>query len=273
MGSPPRMRGKHSRRHNSSRVPGITPAHAGKTTCSRVAVRHRGDHPRACGENGDIIPRTASTKGSPPRMRGKHHIYNVVRLQIRITPAHAGKTGQSAILQKPKRDHPRACGENRSRAWKRKRKRGSPPRMRGKPVPLYQPNADRGITPAHAGKTCSQGRRAQCSRDHPRACGENVDDVLAKGGQQGSPPRMRGKLLEFDSPAFQIGITPAHAGKTPQNWMWTWWGRDHPRACGENTMNSYQAGKKLGSPPRMRGKHFGKGVFPWLILVLSLDPL
>ena len=28
-----------------------------------------------------------------------------------------------------------------------------------------------------------------------------------------------------------------------------------------------------GSPPRVRGKHFGNGVFPWLILVLSLDPL
>jgi len=23
----------------------------------------------------------------------------------------------------------------------------------------------------------------------------------------------------------------------------------------------------------VRGKHFGNGVFPWLILVLSLDPL
>ena len=48
---------------------------------------------------------------------------------------------------------------------------------------------------------------------------------------------------------------------------------DHPRACGENARGSGKALIVPGSPPRMRGKHFGNGVFPWLILVLSLDPL
>ena len=31
--------------------------------------------------------------GSPPRMRGKREVETVVMSQIRITPAHAGKTG------------------------------------------------------------------------------------------------------------------------------------------------------------------------------------
>ena len=69
------------------------------------------------------------------------------------------------------------------------------------------------------------------------------------------------------------GITPAHAGKTASGLPPEECDRDHPRACGENERKLEEEELKRGSPPRMRGKHFGKGVFPWLILVLSLDPL
>ena len=65
---------------------------------------------------------------------------------------------------------------------------------------------------------------------------------------------MRGKpKLTF--PAFYLpGITPADAGKTFQQQIFSCLLRDHPRGCGENfsIVSCPKYGK--GSPPRMRGK-------------------
>ena len=133
--------------------------------------------------------------------------------------------------------------------------------------------AKTGITPAHAGKTFHLQEHYLTGRDHPRACGENCEPLHAEKGGQGSPPRMRGKPAAPAVTEDFRGITPAHAGKTTPtacNFRKT---RDHPRACGENNIYPQRCFPPPGSPPRMRGKHFGKGVFPWLILVLSLDPL
>ena len=110
-------------------------------------------------------------------------------------------------------------------------------------------------------------------RDHPRACGENQPTMRISDVSPGSPPRMRGKPLLADFLTDLFGITPAHAGKTKQVDRFAHCFRDHPRACGENDDPASRRTVEAGSPPRMRGKHFGKGVFPWLILVLSLDPL
>ena len=76
------------------------------------------------------------------------------------------------------------------------------------------------------------------NRDHPRACGENMEYIIGEMIGQGSPPRMRGKLLESQGLSVCYGITPAHAGKTmsiTSSGAMPW---DHPRACGENRLNS-----------------------------------
>ena len=131
----------------------------------------------------------------------------------------------------------------------------------------------RGITPACAGKTTGRGYGSVDDGDHPRVCGENLCSSLMFRVASGSPPRVRGKQGSGDYDAGSAGITPACAGKTKarrtrvkKNW-------DHPRVCGENSHGSPNHEFVKGSPPRVRGKHFGNGVFPWLILVLSLDPL
>ena len=70
-------------------------------------------------------------------------------------------------------------------------------------------------------------------RDHPRACGEKVDEITRFHIVQGSPPRMRGKVPIDSASVEQWGITPAHAGKRvniPSIASLNW---DHPRACGE----------------------------------------
>ena len=54
----------------------------------------------------------------------------------------------------------------------------------------------------------------------------------AEGGHSGSPPRMRVKPGLFVDNYGLIGITPAHAGKTPLYNLRFISSRDHPRACG-----------------------------------------
>ena len=70
----------------------ITPAHAGKTDFRPQRKPLHPDHPRACGENVSIGDLTSNFIGSPPRMRGKQKPSDDIWAQIRITPAHAGKT-------------------------------------------------------------------------------------------------------------------------------------------------------------------------------------
>ena len=173
----------------------ITPAHAGKTRNSHSSTFRSRDHPRACGENLDLKWREIDMKGSPPRMRGKLTQCGVGAGREGITPAHAGKTLLLKRLRTERRDHPRACGENRLSPPRKQGKVGSPPRMRGKPLNAFSYFAKNGITPAHAGKTCDHRPNVAVFRDHPRACGENLNKMLHDLGVQGSPPRMRGKLV------------------------------------------------------------------------------
>ena len=112
-----------------------------------------------------------------------------------------------------------------------------------------------GITPAHAGKTTHGAMRSMTGRDHPRACGENRISFSVTTSCRGSPPRMRGKRLQRVWRETRVGITPAHAGKTSVQRVYLPVAPDHPRACGENSSLASARSGKLGSPPRMRGKH------------------
>ena len=145
--------------------------------------------------------------------------------------------------------------------------------MRGKPCLPDICVGNIGITPACAGKTDHDPTKVKAERDHPRVCGENESMAYWESYEEGSPPRVRGKPQEHNRACNRIGITPACAGKTGCVADEGRHGWDHPRVCGENARFSASSCWSAGSPPRVRGKHFGNGVFPWLILVLSLDPL
>ncbi len=154
-GSPPRMRGKGSGFAGYRLLPGITPAHAGK---SLILQRHRqeqGDHPRACGEKFPLLCCRWCLLGSPPRMRGKVASNCTRRCLVGITPAHAGKSRYGNRGWNSARDHPRACGEKFSSCISRWSDMGSPPRMRGKAALFL--------------------KKSVILRDHPRACGEKLN--------------------------------------------------------------------------------------------------
>ena len=147
------MRGKHDREYCGSDKWRITPAHAGKTWYSVLGLFKTADHPRACGENQQLIKDSERGHGSPPRMRGKLENQVIVACLRRITPAHAGKTRSCSPDGRCSPDHPRACGENQRTDALQAVRDGSPPRMRGKLFRNRAAPVHARITPAHAGKT------------------------------------------------------------------------------------------------------------------------
>ena len=110
-------------------------------------------------------------------MRGKLKARLIAIALERITPADAGKTVFGFSFPLFDRDHPRGCGENYDGCCMLTEPVGSPPRMRGKQEKLCEgANAIR-ITPADAGKTCTEICREYTRKDHPRGCGENFFSV------------------------------------------------------------------------------------------------
>ncbi len=208
------MRGKGTFANSIQRLSGITPAHAGKRSSKWTARTRSWDHPRACGEKQCVLVDRYSFPGSPPRMRGKVSVSSETARPLGITPAHAGKRILSLFKALSRRDHPRACGEKGRAMFGVIKREGSPPRMRGKGVKYVVTVVTVGITPAHAGKSQTP-LPSQCpARDHPRACGEKYLFPQNAQQQPGSPPRMRGKAWAVWAGLMDMGITPAHAGKS-----------------------------------------------------------
>ena len=70
----------------------------------------------------------------------------------------------------------------------------------------------------------------------------------------GSPPPMRGKVVDHKDEVLAAGITPAYAGKSYIQQFPRKFFRDHPRLCGEKSCTSSRVRSGTGSPPPMRGK-------------------
>ena len=71
----------------------------------------------------------------------------------------------------------------------------------------------------------------------------------------GSPPLTRGTLLEAIPKVTARGITPAHAGNTPNALLIVVFAWDHPRSRGEHFPPLEYSCKTMGSPPLTRGTH------------------
>ena len=90
--------------------------------------------------------------------------------------------------------------------------------------------------------------------DHPRVCGEKGPVGCKKTCGEGSPPRVRGKVVRGMQQALRYRITPACAGKRSQNTTNEETFGDHPRVCGEKQYRIDSRCSHVGSPPRVRGK-------------------
>ena len=208
------MRGKAGTESSTPTSARITPAYAGKRNGQSPTMLLRRDHPRVCGEKNAILSGRKTEPGSPPRMRGKGRQLDVLVHGVRITPAYAGKRACTAV-----------CSTNAT---------GSPPRMRGKAVHCRCFQQPTGITPAYAGKSQTVSFGTTGRKDHPRVCGEKKMEPIIK--------------------VDNVWITPAYAGKRKARHGMGQGYRDHPRVCGEKNNGIIYHRRRIGSPPRMRGK-------------------
>ena len=126
--------------------------------------------------------------------------------------------------------------------------------MRGKDFDERSRAVPRGIIPACAGKSVPSAGGEVKEEDHPRVCGEKLEDLGAEGLEQGSSPRVRGKVVGGLDDGADEGIIPACAGKRLNVFKFSVGLQDHPRVCGEKDAMRSDGVNGLGSSPRVRGK-------------------
>ena len=193
LGSSPLTRGKPPPPASPAAPPGLIPTHAEKTSSLASSASSARAHPRSRGENCLAVCQSFQYTGSSPLTRGKPRPRATLRRQPGIIPAHAGKTNQSGPPLAQHRDHPRSRGENDDSLNEAIQEVGSSPLTRGKRSGQRSQGRDRGIIPAHAGKTAVVARGGERCRDHPRSRGENAPALVAARIARGSSPLTRGK--------------------------------------------------------------------------------
>ncbi len=191
--------------------------------------------------------------GSPPRVRGTAFPTSHGSPLMGITPACAGNSYARFCARITSGDHPRVCGEQSRSAYTWSSAIGSPPRVRGTDPLLWLNGFRNGITPACAGNSPVFLYTRYPHRDHPRVCGEQVVEGVRQLGKLGSPPRVRGTVFLFPNSGLSKRITPACAGNSNGGTENAAVFKDHPRVCGEQTVDGLLPEAETGSPPRVRG--------------------
>ena len=192
-GSSPLTRGKLGHGRGANGHQRLIPAHAGKTASCEAWCCPPGAHPRSRGENTAYMRDGHPEMGSSPLTRGKLTQLDLQIEQIGLIPAHAGKTDRCPLARRVRPAHPRSRGENLV-IWRMStRECGSSPLTRGKLARALHLEADRGLIPAHAGKTRRICGTATPKWAHPRSRGENIVWVSGAILFSGSSPLTRGK--------------------------------------------------------------------------------
>ena len=132
MGSSPLTRGKQHGVVLLEQVPGLIPAHAGKTPSGRTLNSATWAHPRSRGENDGTTRFNVDSTGSSPLTRGKLQGEFKRDGHGGLIPAHAGKTVLVLEAVGLHGAHPRSRGENVWSLRQTRRCSGSSPLTRGK---------------------------------------------------------------------------------------------------------------------------------------------
>ena len=171
-------------------------------------------HPRSRGENDGRLVGVRRDAGSSPLTRGQLLGIAWSVFQVRLIPAHAGKTRPYLACCAGGAAHPRSRGENESNETMALPLSGSSPLTRGKLRTRGPTHRRRRLIPAHAGKTCSRRRTGRRQRAHPRSRGENRSRRVSTVAGCGSSPLTRGKRPVLPRWQPLTRLIPAHAGKT-----------------------------------------------------------
>ena len=254
MGSSPLTRGKRGGELHPVDLVRLIPAHAGKTTISKLLSTENRAHPRSRGENALLLSSVVWVGGSSPLTRGKPWCKPRLPRRLGLIPAHAGKTLLTKYPLPNLTAHPRSRGENGSAMSRLSTYTGSSPLTRGKQrLSLTRRVHDR-LIPAHAGKTGIKLEATASVKAHPRSRGENLVFRGSLTSSVGSSPLTRGKLRSHAEADPAPGLIPAHAGKTFEPQAFERAVMAHPRSRGENLIGAVRTLVVTGSSPLTRGK-------------------
>ena len=187
--------------------------------------------------------RIGCTALSIPTCSGISHFHQLRRILRTVAPRH-----WSAWL------YPRSRGENTLRTNDLPAVYGSSPLTRGKLWNLVDEYGNRGLIPAHVGKTKRMAAVSQRIRAHPRSRGENQIKLSHAQVGAGSSPLTWGKHVDRGDVLVRIRLIPAHVGKTASPRSSSEEIQAHPRSRGENQALGYPARRPVGSSPLTRGK-------------------
>ena len=232
----------------------LIPAHAGKTPSPRLPRERCEAHPRSRGENERSAFLELLHRGSSPLTRGKLERLPIPTPKDRLIPAHAGKTLRRMRGGRSVSAHPRSRGENRAADVLDEIQGGSSPLTRGKHSRAEREHDERGLIPAHAGKTSSAQAHMRTRKAHPRSRGENSLRMPSSTRESGSSPLTRGKRYALLRGFFVGRLIPAHAGKTRPGRVHQRARAAHPRSRGENVVADRASAGSVGSSPLTRGK-------------------
>ena len=269
MGSSPLTRGKQTPTREVLHLSGLIPAHAGKTRRDAGLASSSWAHPRSRGENLIITGTRGASAGSSPLTRGKREAPADLAREIRLIPAHAGKTLPASCVVPARTAHPRSRGENPYAPHRLYTHPGSSPLTRGKPTTRRVRHIAVRLIPAHAGKTDNHPTQFEAYRAHPRSRGENDSCSSKPIDIDGSSPLTRGKRRRGCVRVVRRRLIPAHAGKTIVRCSCYERLRAHPRSRGENSCGVGRGCYWLGSSPLTRGKRQRSG---WSFSVFRLIP-
>ena len=252
-GSSPRLRGTDPRVLEPPNPSRFIPAPAGNRPLIPTRTQARPVHPRACGEQSKASSPPDSPDGSSPRLRGTV-LHPPPRIDhFRFIPAPAGNSAPSTSTNRSLSVHPRACGEQLSGLVGFHSMFGSSPRLRGTVIRQHPTNDPSRFIPAPAGNRLHPRSWARTVPVHPRACGEQMNQLTFASTSSGSSPRLRGT----DKGNVVVGMLrrfiPAPAGNSPPSSRSPRLRPVHPRACGEQNWQVRVTYNFHGSSPRLRG--------------------
>ena len=239
-GSPPRARGRLALVAGAGQEGRFTPAGAGTARPPACRPCARAVHPRGRGDGSPTRTPVSIRNGSPPRARGRLLLGLRGLVGVRFTPAGAGTASRRPHPSRPRPVHPRGRGDGAPAGPDGTRKRGSPPRARGRRSCRWRTATWGRFTPAGAGTAWRSPRRARGSPVHPRGRGDGGRSPDDRAVTIGSPPRARGRRPGMPRAARPSRFTPAGAGTAVSGLESPAAPTVHPRGRGDG---------RAGAPP------------------------
>ena len=192
------------------------------------------DHLRVCGADVGGCVRVFPDPGSSPRVRSRPRMAAPVRQPPGIISACAEQTRcfRKRVCQTP--DHLRVCGADKNPVSESRRKWGSSPRVRSRPL-LHERGVRRvGIISACAEQTARCGVCEPWRGDHLRVCGADMHTVEV--------PTLNSWIISAcaEQTVFVIEDDGLH------------W--DHLRVCGADLCRPRNMNRLPGSSPRVRSR-------------------